>query len=101
MRLADCLRENSSYVSGIVLIDQLPALESMSSDQGPVVGQSEEAWAYIARLGAGRNGPNLHVPEAERAQGRHRHRILVEAGGDTQRVLEWKPEATQAETERS
>src|SRR3546814_14802180 len=57
-------------------------------DDGAVLRQAEDARARIARLRARRHRADLDEAEAEAQHGGHDLRVLVEAGGEAERIAE-------------
>ena len=60
-------------------------------DDGAVLRQPEQARTRIARLRQRRHRAGLHEAEAETRQRAHHPGVLVEAGGDADRVGEAQP----------
>jgi hypothetical protein len=67
-------------------------VESHPVDHGLVARVAEHARSRVARLGQGRDGADLHMAETEGRRRRPRPGILVEAGGESDRVREAQPE---------
>ena len=72
-------------------------VEAHPVDEGPVLGQPEEARPGVSRLGPGRDGSDLDVAEPERVEAADEHLALVEPRRHAERAVELEPHAPHAQ----
>src|SRR5690606_28278937 len=75
-------------------------VEAEAVDDGAVLGQAKQARATVAVLGSGRRSADLDEAETGGEKGGDRDRVLVEAGGEAERVRQLQPGDTSAQPGR-